>query len=390
MKSNLLTAKGIVKATKTPGTYRDGAGLELKVGASGSASWLLITRFEGKRPEIGLGSLNDVSLAEAREKANRVRAEARRGIDPRSAGGSAVRRRSGAPPFREIAAAYIASQAPGWKNKKHAAQWTSTLATYADPVIGDLPVDKIELQHIEQVLRGIWYTKSETASRVRGRIEAVLGLAIVLKHRPPPNPAIWAGNLSFVFPEKSKVAPVKHLPAMPYSELPAFMRELRDRPTLGARALEFTILNAARTGETCGALWEEIEGDVWVVPGERMKMGKEHRSPLGPRSLEILADLPRVSAYLFPGRSSGAISNNTMRKTLQDLGHRDLTVHGFRSTFKDWAAEVSSTPGAGSLSEAQLAHTIQNSSQAAYERGDKLSKRRGMLAEWEGYAYASE
>ncbi len=380
-KSNLLTAV-FVKNIARAGIYNDGNGLLLVVSPAGSKSWIMRTRWKGKRPEIGLGSFLDVSLAEARDKRDDIQRAKRKGIDPRLALKTSSRGTT-APTFNECAKQFISDKRAGWSNAKHAAQWGSTLETYAGPHIGKLPVDQVELDHIEAILRPIWASKTETASRVRGRIENILSWAIVKGYRKPPNPAIWRGNLEMLFPSKSKVHTPKHFNALPWVDLPKFMVELRKGQSLSALALEFTILTTARTGEVIAAKWDETNGDTWIIPAYRMKAKREHRVPLVPRVLEILKQIPRVDdgRYIFPG-TNGHMSNMTMLSMLQKHMNRpELTVHGFRSTFKDWSVEESPFPG--ELSEAQLAHTISNHAQAAYERGDKFNKRRELLLAWE-------
>ena len=384
MPQNLLSARFVDKQ-KEPGTYSDGDGLELRVSAKGARQWVMVTRFKGKRPEVGLGSYPDVSLLEAREKATVIRNAKREGIDPREALTRPVPKatQSATPTFAECALAFIKMKSAEWTGAKQESQWRASLETHAFPDIGRLPVDQIELEHIETMLNRIWYDIPETATRVRSRTEAILSWAIVKKYRKPPNPAIWRGNLEYLLPDKAKVRPVEHHKAMDYRDIPEFMAALRERDALGARALEFAILTTCRNTEVTEARWEEIDGDVWVIPKERMKNRHEHRVPLTPRMIEILEGLHDVDGYIFPGRKGG-LSNNTLRKYLQDdMGRPDATPHGFRSTFKDWSVEETDFPG--DISEAQLAHRIKNATQAAYERGDKLRKRRELLEAWEAY-----
>ena len=384
MPQNLLTAK-FVQNQQAPGTYSDGNGLELRVTDKGARRWVMVTRFRGKRPEIGLGPYPDVSLLEAREKAEVIRTAKREGRDPRDALERPASKvtKSSAPTFAECAAQFIKMKAPEWSGPKQQAQWIASLEQHAFPFIGHLPVNQIELGHIETMLKRIWLKIPETASRVRSRTENILSWSIVKGYRQPPNPAVWVGNLEFLLPAKEKIAPVKHHRAMDYRDVPVFMKSLRKRDALGAKALEFAVLTTSRNSEVCGARWEEIDGDVWVIPASRMKNRHEHRVPLTPRVLEILKSLNDVDGYLFPGRRGG-LSNNTLRKYLQeDMRYPDCTPHGFRSSFKDWAVEE--TDIAGDISEAQLAHTIKNATQAAYERGDKLRKRRELMLMWDGY-----
>jgi integrase len=383
---NKLTA-AFVKASSEPGVYRDGQGLELRVKSSSSKNWVMVTRYNGKRPEIGLGSALNVTLAQARQKRDKILAVKREGGDPRLALSGATRN-SGAITFDEAAALVIEMKAPAWKSAKQRPQWESSLACYASPIIGHLPVDQITIDHIESIMAPIWLTKTETASRVRSRVETILAWAIVKKHRDHPNPAIWSNNLEFLLPAKNKVSRVKHFAALPYVEMPGFMAGLVERDSLSARALEFLILTTGRSGEVMAARWDEIENNTWTLTEDRMKAGRVHRVPLVPRAQQILQSLPRVNDYIFPG-TRGHISNNTMRKYLQeDLSRPDATPHGFRSTFKDWAVEC--TAFEGDVSEAQLAHMIKNAAQAAYERGDKLQKRLDLLLEWEAFCYGNQ
>jgi integrase len=389
--TNLLTS-AFCRNTHEPKLHPDGNGLFLTVSPTGGKSWILRTRHKGKRPEIGLGSFAEVSLADARERAADVRKLARKGIDPRD-----WRRhlegdeegRSHAPTFDECVPQVMRKVSAELSNPKHISQWTSTLKQYASPVIGSVPVDQIELKHIEAILTPIWKTKTETASRLRGRIERVLSWAIVKGYRQPPNPAIWRGNLDMLLPQPSKVKNARHFAALPYADMQVMAKRIYQKKSLTAKALALTILTTSRTQEITGAQWSEfdLERCVWTIPAARMKAKKEHRVPLVPQVVDLLRSIPRIddSPYLFPGLKGNAhISNMAMLKFLkQDMGYQDLTVHGFRSTFKDWAMEE--TPFPGELSEAQLAHTIKNAAQAAYERGDKLQKRRELLQAWAGY-----
>ena len=387
---NLLTS-ALCRNTKEPKLHPDGNGLFLAVSPTGGKSWILRIRHAGKRPEIGLGSFGDVSLADAREIAADVRKLSRKGIDPRTwkkhltddEGGH-----TGAPTFDQCIQQAMRKVSAELSNPKHIAQWTSTLQQYASPVIGSVPVDKIELSHIEEVLTPIWESKTETASRLRGRIERILSFAIVKGYRPPPNPAIWRGNLEIILPKPSKVKKSRHFAALPYADMAVLMKQLNQKKSTTSKALALTILTTSRTQEIMGAKWSEFDFDkcVWTVPAERMKVKTEtgHRVPLVPQVVDLLRSIPKIddSPYLFPGlKGNPHLSNMAMLKFLkQDMGYQDLTVHGFRSTFKDWAMEE--TDFHGELSEAQLAHTIKNAAQAAYERGDKLQKRRELLQAW--------
>jgi len=287
--------------------------------------------------------------------------------------------------FDQCADAFVAAQEAGWRNAKHRAQWVATLATYASPVFGKLPVHEVDQALVLKVLEPIWRTTNETASRLRGRIEKVLDYAASRGLRTGENPARWKGHLALHLPAPGKVAPVTHHAALPYAGMGVLMVELRAVEGVGARCLEFTILTAARTGEAIGAEWAEIdlEAGTWTVPGARMKAGREHRVALSPTAVALLEALPRLddARWVFPGRGTGKpLSNMTMTKVLRSMGRDSLTVHGFRSTFRDWAAEVSNFPH--EMSEMALAHTVGNKVEAAYRRGDMIEKRRAMMTAW--------
>ncbi|MBU2091427.1 MAG: site-specific integrase, partial [Alphaproteobacteria bacterium] len=290
--------------------------------------------------------------------------------------------------FRDAAERYIKSKAPGWKNEKHKEQWAATLENYVYPAIGSLPVNLVEVGHVMKILEPIWTVKTETASRVRGRIESVLDWAGVHRYRKGDNPARWKGQLEKLLPAPTRVKRVKHHPALPYKELPGFIDLLRSQNSIGALALEFTILTAARTGEAIGATWDEIDlpAHIWTVPAERIKAGKEHRVPLSYRAAEILVMMRegRMNAFVFPGLRKGKpLSNMAMLGVLKRMGCGHLTTHGFRSTFRDWAAECTSFPS--EMAEMALAHTIGNKVEAAYRRGDLFDRRRQMMREFAAY-----
>ncbi|MDC1287002.1 integrase arm-type DNA-binding domain-containing protein [Gammaproteobacteria bacterium] len=389
--NNLLTA-AFCHNTRDPKLHADGNGLYLVVSPGGGKSWILRTRHAGKRPEIGLGSFADVPLEGAREIAANVRKLARKGIDPRTwkkhlTDGKECH--TGIPTFDQCIQQAMREISAELSNPKHIAQWTSTLQQYASPVIGTVPVDKIDLGHIEEILTPIWKTKTETASRLRGRVERVLTFAIVKGYRSPPNPAIWRGNLEMLLPNPSVVKKSRHFAALPYADVAVLMKRLSQKKTTVSKALALTILTTSRTQEIIGTRWSEfdLERCVWTVPANRMKVKKEHRVPLVPRVVDLLRSIPKHndSLYLFPGfKGKAHISNLAMLKFLkQDMGYQDLTVHGFRSTFKEWAMKETSFQG--ELSEVQLAHTTRNTTQAAYERGDKLQQRRELLLAWTRY-----
>lgn len=375
----------------------------------GTRSWVL--RYlagrtaEGKpwRRDVGLGGYPDLGLAEARAKARELRAQIRSKVDVIEAKRSERAAIARGLSFDEAAKRLIASKRHGWKNAKHAAQWETSLATYASPHIGKMPVERIEVADVERVLSPIWATKTETASRVRMRIEAVLSWATVAGYRSGENPARWRGNLEHVFAQPTKVAKVESFAAIPYATAPDFMRELRTRHGIAPRALEFLILTAARSGEVRGATWGEIDeaAKVWTVPAGRMKAGEEHRVPLSAEALDLLRQLPRFKGceLIFPGAKGGPLSENTFGKII-DLMHRArieaeqpglldaktgriATAHGFRSAFRDWAAESTAYPN--HVVEKALAHSIGNAVEAAYRRGDLFAKRAKLMRDWSAF-----
>jgi integrase len=378
-----------------PGMHADGGGLYLQVTKSGARTWIFRFMLDRRAREMGLGPLHTVTLSEAREKARECRKLRLEGIDPieaRSAKKAEARLAAAtAMTFREGAEAYIAAHKAGWKNPKHAAQWPATLATYVYPVFGDLPVQAIDTGLVMKALEPIWTAKPETATRVRGRIESVIDWATARGYRQGENPARWRGHLENLFPKKSKVRRVEHHPALPYDEIGAFTASLRGQGGIGARALEFLILAAARTGEVIGARWDEFDlaQKVWTVPAERMKAGKEHRVPLSAAALAIVEAMreTRESEFVFPGGKRGKpLSNMAMLKLLKRMGRDDLTAHGFRSSFRDWAAESTGFPS--EVVEMALAHMVGDKVEAAYRRGDLFAKRRQLMEAWARYCEA--
>jgi integrase len=347
----------------------------------------------GKAREMGLGALHTVTLQEARDKGLMCRKHLVAGVDPieqRNADRAQAQLDAArALTFGECAAAYIEANKAGWKNTKHAAQWKNTLDTYAAPVIGALPVQAIDTGLVLRVIEPIWREKPETANRVRGRIEAVLDWAKVRGFRAGDNPARCHGHLEKSLPKRSKVKRVEHHAALPYSDIGAFVGRLREQQGVAARALEFVICTAARTGEVTGAKWPEfdLKAKVWTVPAERMKAHREHRVPLSDRGVEILEEVQRIrnGDYVFPGaRKDEPLSNAAMLAALQRrLAREDLTVHGFRSTFRTWAAERTNFPR--ELAEATLAHVLSDKTEAAYQRGDLFEKRRKLMAAWAAF-----
>ncbi len=391
---NKLSALWVAKVSEL-GVYADGAGLYLQVSKWGTKAWLFRFMLDGRSREMGLGSIRDFTLAEARIRARDARQLLADGIDPidaRRARRAANRLEAArAQTFKDCAEAYIAAHAPGWRNPKHAGQWTATLTTYAFPTLGPLPVATIDTALVVRVLTPIWATKTETASRVRGRIESILDWATAREFRRGDNPARWRGHLDHLLPERGKVQRVQHHPALPYAEVGAFMKWLRAQRGLSAAALEFTILTAARTGEVIGATWDEIDfrQKIWLVPAARMKAGREHRVPLSPAAIAVLE---RVKAwqregviqdgrFVFPGARAGRpLSNMAQLELLRRSDRADVTVHGFRSSFRDWAAERTNYPR--DVAEMALAHVIPDKVEAAYRRGDLFEKRRRLMIDW--------
>jgi len=412
---NILVAKQV--QTLPPGRHGDGGGLYLLVRDSGSRFWLFRYKVDGKMREMGLGPASGsgaVTLADARAKAADLMKQVRAKVDPlearaREAAAKQAEAKAAlirGKTFEQVAKAYIASKEAGWRNDKHRAQWGSTLETYAYPTIGEMPVADIEADHVEAILKPIWTTKPETASRVRGRIEMVLDYAHALKWRVGENPARWRGHMANLLPARGKVARVQHHSALPWAEMGDFMAELRKREASSARALEFAILTAARSGEVFGARWCELDlvNKLWTVPGERMKAGRDHKVPLSPAALAVVQAMAIVrpkddnkgQAFVFPGAKAGSpLSGMSMIVLLRRMNPatetrparwRDpasgepVTPHGFRSTFRDWVAE--STSFAGEIAEAALAHVVGDKVEAAYRRGDLFEKRRKLMEAW--------
>jgi integrase len=338
---------------------------------------------------MGLGSLNTVSLAEAREAALACRKLLREGRDPieeRKAGLSSARAAAARrdPTFRECAEEFVEAHKAEWTSAVHARQWRNTLETYVYPVIGELQVSKVDTRMVMRVLELHWATKRETMSRVRGRIESILGWATTRQYREGDNPARWRGHLSNLLAKGAKKTPIEHYKALPYLDLPAFMPKLRAIEGILARSLEFLILTASRCDEVRLATWSEVDlaGRIWTIPSVRMKAGREHRVPLSDRATEILQSLPRHSPFVFPSRSS-AFAPNMMRRLLREKMGVEVTVHGFRSTFADWCAEQ--TDFSSEVREMALAHAVGDRVEAAYRRGDLFDKRRQLAEEWAGF-----
>ena len=361
-------------------------GLYLRVAPSGARNWILRVTIGNRRRDMGLGGWPDVPLGEARDRARQARRKIDDGIDPiesRKAAKTVLRE---TPSFAECAKRTIEAKRPEWKSAKHAEQWKNTLDTYAKPVIGNMPVDQVELRHIVEILGPIWVDKTETATRLRARLEAVLAWAGASGFRKGENPARWRGNLDAVLAKPGKVSKVEHHKALPLIALPPFIVALRQREGTSARALEFLILTAARSGEVRGATWEEVDlkDDVWTIPAQRMKSGKDHRVPLSPRAVAILKQLPRFAGttLLFPAERGGPLSDMALTALMRRM-QVDAVPHGFRSTFRDWASEHTEFPR--DVAEMALAHTIGDKVEAAYRRGDLFAKRTTMMTEWAAF-----
>jgi integrase len=377
-----------VRRLTMPGRWSVGGvdGLALQVTESGARSWVLRLRVAGTQREMGLGSFPSVPLVEAREKARRQRAHAEAGVDPismrRAALSAASADRLTQQNFASVAAQYIAQHDKSWKNEKHAAQWASTLRTYAEPVIGSLLVRDIATPHVIKILEPIWTTKTETATRVRSRVELVLDFAAARGLREGPNPARWRGNLDAVLPKASKVSKVQHHPALGVDQIGAFMSKLRMHEGMGAKALAFAILTAARSGEVRGATWAEIDlsAALWVVPALRMKSGREHRVPLSKPTVKLLRALKvgEPADLVFPGLR-GPLSDMSLTAVLRRMAV-DATAHGFRSTFRDWVSER--TTHTSEVAEMALGHAVGDKVEAAYRRGDLFEKRVELMNDW--------
>lgn len=383
-----LTALKIGKLD-APGQYPDGGNLYFQISQTGSRSWVFKFTLRGKSREMGLGPLSSISLAAARAESARCRDLLREGIDPIEARKAEQKKRaletSGPRLFKVAAAEYIAKHRAGWKNAKHAQQWENTIATYAEPTLGDQDVRDIDTTMIVRVLQPIWMAKRETAFRLRGRLECILDAEKALGHREGENPARWRGHLDKLLPKQNRRKKIKHHPALPWQEMPKFMDALRKQPGTAARMLEHLILTVVRTQEVQFARPEEfaLNYRVWTVPGERMKMELPLRVPMVERLVELIEEaLPNArDGWLYPGRvKNKPLSNMAMLKLLERMGYGHITVHGFRSTFRDWVAEC--TEYADSLAEKALAHAIHNESEAAYRRGDMLERRRKMMSDW--------
>lgn len=380
-----------IKKLTRQGSYPDGKGLYLQISKSCAKSWFYRYEVDGKARKCGLGAYPDVLVKRARTKAAACRSLRDQGIDPiehkRQQELAKELEKSKGKTFKECALDFIESHKAGWKNRKHESQWRNTLETYAYPVIGKLSVQDVDVGHVLKILEPIWLTKTETATRVRQRIENVLDWAKVRKHRTGENPAVWRGHLDKILPARDKVQKVNHHPAMPYADVPTYFRQLRKKETLAAKALAFTILTAARNSEAREAYWDEIslESKVRVIPYHRMKAKKEHSVPLSDEAMKILKEAkPFGSGVLvFAGQRKGRpISEGALRKLLKQ-DHPTLTVHGFRTSFREWCAEMTSYPR--EIAEMSLAHGLKDKVEAAYQRSNLLEKRRKLMDAWCDY-----
>jgi len=380
--------------TNSPGRYYDThPGLHLWVKSPKQKYWIFRSSHGGQRTDLSLGAFPAVGVADARREASALAAQIREGIDPR-----AERRREKAdqdPPkvematFNSFALKFIATKSPEWRNDKHAQQWVNTITTYASPVIGTKTLDAITTEDILKILNPIWQTKTETATRVRGRLEAIFSAAKAMKLRSGENPAQWKGHLAYLLPQPEKISKVEHFRALPYTQVPAFVTSLHARVAMAALSLEFLILTAARSGEVLFAKREEVQDTCWTIPGDRMKAGREHRVPLCPRALALIArakELNPDSEYLF-SLSKRPMSNMVMTQLLRRMD-AGVTAHGFRSSFRDWVSEE--TQHSREVAEMALAHTIENKVESAYRRGNLFEKRRKLMQDWEDYCLGQQ
>jgi integrase len=403
-----------VKRLQHPGIGRNAvfavggvSGLMLQITSTGGRTWLLRATVGEKRREIGLGGFPSVTLAQARERAREVKDKIRIGVDPveerKAVKATLIAAQRRGLTFADAMERYLDAKMDAFSNFKHKAQWRSTLENYARPMLGPMLVQDIGVQDLLQVLEPIWTEKTETASRLRGRIEAVLSWATVAGHRTGDNPARWAGNLKELLPAPSKIAKKGNHPALPIDDVKRWFRALKARSGIGSRALEFSVLTAARSQEVRGAKWDEIDIDamMWIVPAERMKMDREHRVPLAPSAVELLRTLPRMEGnpLVFPAVRGGELSDMTLSATMKRLHEVDMAQddvgfidrvskrpavpHGLRSTFRDWVSERTHFPG--DMAEVALAHKISSAVEAAYRRSDMVEKRRSMMEAWADY-----
>jgi integrase len=381
-----------VKRIIQQGFYAVGgvAGLMLQVAPGGSRSWILRARIGEKRRDIGLGGYPEISLAKARELALVKKDLIKQGIDPveekRTARARLISAQRKSITFDDAADQVHETKIKEFKNEKYKAQWISAIRTYASPIIGKKPISEVDLEDIKDILKPIWETKTDTAKKLRGNIETILAWATVNEYRTGNNPARWQGYLDQIFPKPSKVSKVQHYKAMPIDDMATFMIKLRTQEGISARALEFAILTATRSGEIRGAAWDEIDlnAKVWTIPAERMKAGKEHRAPLSDSAIDLIKNMPRIedNNYVFPSPRGGMLSDMSISAVLKRM-NLDYVPHGFRSTFRDWASERTHYPR--DVAEMALAHTIKNKTEAAYRRDDLLPKRSLMMQDWANF-----
>ncbi len=374
-----------------PGAYPDGEGLYLQVRDSGAKDWFYRYEVAGKGRKRGLGPYPTISLERAREDALVCRQLRKQGIDPiehyKEIELNKDLEKAKSTTFKECALTYIDTHRHGWRNKKHESQWRNTLKTYAYPTIGDLPVQAIDIDLVMKVLEPIWFEKTETASRIRQRIENVLDWATVRKLRKGDNPALWRGRLDKLLPKRTKVQKTVHFAAMDYKDVPEYFQSLRAKDTLASKALAFTILTATRSGEARATTRSEINDNVWIIPDSRMKAEREHRVPLSDEAMKIIKEMEpferQTDDLIFPGLAHAKpISEASLLKIVKQ-DHPTLTVHGFRSSFRDWCAEQTSYPR--EVAEAALAHTLKDKTEAAYQRSDMFEKRRKLMDSWADY-----
>ncbi len=381
-----------VSRLKDEGRYAVGGvdGLYLRI-AGNSRAWVLRLNIHGKRCDMGLGPFPEVGLADARDISRAQRRKVRDGDNPlterRQSRATIASERAAVKTFKECAQAYVEANKAGWKNEKHIKQWTSTLETYAYPLIGCLPVASVSIAHVLNILEPIWATKTETASRLRGRIESVLDWAKVRGYRDGENPARWRGHLDKTLPARNKVQKVEHHAALPYFEVAKFMADLKKRDGTSARAFELSVLCASRSGEIRNATWAEFDfvDKTWTISANRMKAGREHRIPLSEPAIALLEAMPRIkdSEYVFTAPRGGPLSDMALTALLKRMGRLGLTQHGFRSSFRDWAGECTAYPR--EVIEHALAHQLADKAEAAYQRGDLLVKRRGLMTDWANF-----
>jgi integrase len=384
-----LTTRRVQTLTQ-PGLYGAGNNLWLKVRDGGARSWMFRFTLNGRARSMGLGDARDVSLAEARDKADDARRLLREGTDPIEARNAArAATPSRAHTFAEVMDLYLAAHAPAWRSERHRRLWHASMVRHVLPRLGELPVTQIGTSEVVRTLEPLWQTKPDTASRVRGRIESVLSYATAGGLRHGSNPALWRGHLRLMLPTVRKLRPVEHFAALDWREAPIFMAELREQDSIGARALEFLVLTAGRPGEVRGATWNEVDMSqfIWTVPASRMKTARPHRVPLSAPALAVLQAMEVLRSpkgLIFPGRTlKNVLSHGVFMETLRRMGRRDLTAHGCRSMFSDWAAEATSYPN--HVVEQSLAHAVGNAVERAYRRGDLFGRRVGLMNDWAAY-----